>query len=450
MVESVIKCLQKDYDILYTPKEVLGKVSAELISNLEYTTFMKSPISNKDVEYNMMEQSTKGKAACDIYLPALANSLDIHIRVIQKIGSFFAVLHTNPTQTRGQKKTVNLPYDEEKYSPVVYMKIDDKVGIVSPQQQTQQPTTSTSTQNKSQGIEIVGYTPGDVIIISDTENEEIMEENAPQQESVQVIPSSNPHADGDTKNEIPEPQSPDQIIALDGTNDLPTIPSPSFNPKKREPFHMTPFIGMLPEVVNKIPCDANGLKYYLIEVGEGEYFCDKYKDGRYFVMNTTRRKGFCGVRHKGKCQGNFQCMNDGCAFYLEEKKRNKCHFKTIGQEKFCFTCKTLAARIPCGAEKMIEYNMERRLLSIYIKGNHTCQVRVNTAQNDDYMKKTLTELGGRVTPKELAQIQMMKELEKQIDSGVTDMSAIVDIAAKLTNKQRISEIKWRIQTQLEK
>ena len=78
-MESVIKCLQKDYDILYTPKEVLGKVSAELISNLEYTTFMKSPISNKDVEYNMMEQSTKGKAACDIYLPALANSLDIHI-----------------------------------------------------------------------------------------------------------------------------------------------------------------------------------------------------------------------------------------------------------------------------------------------------------------------------------------------------------------------------------
>ena len=319
-MESVIKCLQKDYDILYTPKEVLGKVSAELISNLEYTTFTKSPISNKDVEYNMMEQSTKGKAACDMYLPALANSLDIHIRVIQKIGSFFAVLHTHPTQTTGQKKTVNLTYDGEKYSPVVYIKIDDKVGIVSPQQQTQQPTTSTSTPNNSQEIEIVGYTPGDVIVISDTEDEQMMEENAPQQQSVQVIPSSNPHADGATQNETPEPQSPDEIIPLDGTNDLPTIPSPSFNPRKREPFDMRTFIGMLPEVINKIPWDANGLKYYLVEVDEGEYFCDKYKDGRYFVMNTTRRKGFCGVRHKGKCQGNFQCTNDGCTFYLEEKK----------------------------------------------------------------------------------------------------------------------------------
>ena len=268
----------------------------------------------------MMEQSTKGKVACDIYLPALANSLDIHIRVIQKIGSFFAVLHTHPTQTTGQKKTVNLTYDGEKYSPIVYIKIDDKLGIVSPQQQTEQPTTSTSIPNNSQGIEIVGYTSRDVIVISDTEDEEIMEENAPQQESVQVIPSSNPHVDGDTKNEIAEPQSPDEIIPLDGTNDLPTIPSPSFNPRKREPFDMRPFIGMLPEVVNKIPWDANGLKYYLVEVGEGEYFCDKYKDGCYFIMNTTRRKGFHGVRHKGKCQGNFQCMNDGCAFYLEEKK----------------------------------------------------------------------------------------------------------------------------------
>ena len=85
--------------------------------------------------------------------------------------------------------------------------------------------------------------------------------------------------------------------------------------------------------------------------------------------------------------------------------------------------------------------MERRLLSIYHIGEHTCQVKINMTEKDDYMKRSLTELGGRATPKELAQIQMMKELEKQMDSGTTDMSAIVDIATKLTNKQRISEIK---------
>ena len=204
---------------------------------------------------------------------------------------------------------------------------------------------------------------------------------------------------------------------------------------------MKPFLGMLPEVVNRIPWNVNGIKYYVVEVCENEYFCDKYKDGRYFVMNTSRRKGFWGICHTGKCRGNFTCTNDECAFDLEEKKHNKTYFTTIGEQKFCFTCNTLTVATPCGASKMIEYNMERRLLSIYHIGEHTCQVRINMTKNNDYMKRSLTELGGRVTPQELAQIQMTKELEKQMDSGTTNMSAIVDIAAKLTNKQQISEIK---------
>ena len=62
-IASVIKCLEKDYDIRYKPKEVLDKISSELISKLEYTTFMKSPISQKDVDYNMIEKSPKEKAA---------------------------------------------------------------------------------------------------------------------------------------------------------------------------------------------------------------------------------------------------------------------------------------------------------------------------------------------------------------------------------------------------
>ena len=64
------------------------------------------------------------------------------------------------------------------------------------------------------------------------------------------------------------------------------------------------------------------------------------------------------------------------------------------------------------------------------------------------MRSTLIDLGGKVTPKELAHIQMTKELLKQMEEGVTNMAAIVNIAAKLTNKQWITEIKQRMQTQL--
>ena len=96
-----------------------------------------------------------------------------------------------------------------------------------------------------------------------------------------------------------EPQSPEskviQIIPLDGTNDLPVISSPQVDYRKKIPFDMKPFFGMLPEVVNRIPWNVDGLKYYVVEVHDNEYFCDKYKDGRYFVMNTSRRKGFWGI-----------------------------------------------------------------------------------------------------------------------------------------------------------
>ena len=115
--------------------------------------------------------------------------------------SFPYFTHILYTQTTGQKKTVNLTYDGEKYSPVVYIKTDGKVGIVS----LQQPTTSTP--SNSQVVEIAGYTPGDVILISDIEEEQLMEENSPQQESTQVVPSSNPAADGITQDETPAQQS---------------------------------------------------------------------------------------------------------------------------------------------------------------------------------------------------------------------------------------------------
>ena len=188
---------------MYKPKEVLEKISSELLSNLEYTTFMKSPISQKDVDYNMIEKTPKGKAACDVYLPALSNALDLHIRVIQKVGDFFAVLNTYPKEGR-ETKTVNLANDE-KYMPVVYINIDKTVGLVSPQQPRITTSTSTrtrSTPTNSQGVEIVGYQRPDVIIISDTDEEE----EANTEEAIEVIPSSNPEVDG-PQSPLPPPES---------------------------------------------------------------------------------------------------------------------------------------------------------------------------------------------------------------------------------------------------
>ena len=494
LIESTCKSLEKDYDVFYSPEYVLKKISKELVSNLEYTTFLKSPMNQDMVEYNMMEEEMdkeqkkkKGKAMCDFYLPAMATALDVHIRVIKNIGGYFAVLNTLPTIDTHSlaRKTVNLLFDGERYFPVIYTKTQGNVAVVSPQMNpviAEVPSTSGNC-----AVQIIGYTPPppptEVIVISDTDEEIVPEtqtypgivpetqipheiEVVPETQSppeIEVVPETQSPPEIEV---VPETQSPPElepsfplspspinIIPLDGTQDidsqsLPTISPPNSDERKRIPFDMQPFKGMVPKVVNKIPYNINGTQYYLIEVPENEYFCEKYRDGRFFVLNTSRRKGFRGVRRVGKCRGNFICINEECPFWKQEKKHNENQFTNVGGQKFCFSCNGLSSRKKCGAVKMIEYAFDTRYLRVYHNGNHTCHLKPNTTENDDFINESLKSLGGKVTPKELAQIQMTKELQKQMEEGVTDMAAIVDIAAKLTNKQRISEIKSRMQTQL--
>ena len=86
----------------------------------------------------MMEKSTKGY------------SLDIHIRFIQK-DRFFVVPNILPTNTIQGRKI----YDGDKYSPVIYIKREKNVDIVSPQPQTQQ-STSTTSNTPVEPVKIVG------------------------------------------------------------------------------------------------------------------------------------------------------------------------------------------------------------------------------------------------------------------------------------------------------
>ena len=56
LVESVVEALVREYDVHYTCEEVIQKMSQELVNNLEYTTFLKSPVSQREVEIRMMEK----------------------------------------------------------------------------------------------------------------------------------------------------------------------------------------------------------------------------------------------------------------------------------------------------------------------------------------------------------------------------------------------------------
>ena len=131
---------------------------------------------------------------------------------------------------------------------------------------------------------------------------------------------------------------------------------------------------------------------------EGDTWQKKYKDGRYFQLNTSKRKGFRGQRRIGKCQGNYECSNPRCPIFVSTGVKNKHQFKKVGGEKFCFSCEDLCFRKPCHAIKLIEYSAHNNLLTVYHDGNHSCSPKVNSSMNDAFLEEAIKETNGNVGP----------------------------------------------------
>ena len=118
---------------------------------------------------------------------------------------------------------------------------------------------------------------------------------------------------------------------------LPDIPEPILRGKF---FDMSKFNKIYPEIVQSLPHDINGTKMYIIDCSglDENDWQKKYKDGRYFRLNTSKRKGFRGLRRIGKCLGNYQSTNKECPIFQSTGKANKHQFKKVGGNKFCFSC----------------------------------------------------------------------------------------------------------------
>ena len=196
-MESVVEALIRDYDVHYTYKEVIQKISQELVNNLEYTTFLKSPVSQSEVEIRLMEKvqsKTYSKSVCDLYLPAIATALDLHIRVIQSISGYYAILNTIPAKEEKpnrQMKDIYLILEDNKYSPVIYVGHDTEVEEKKSQKMIGEVLSSGT------HVQIIGYTPPtekEVIVISETDEEDLppseitIESSPPTEEEPSPLP----------------------------------------------------------------------------------------------------------------------------------------------------------------------------------------------------------------------------------------------------------------------
>ena len=109
---------------------------------------------------------------------------------------------------------------------------------------------------------------------------------------------------------------------------------------------------------------------------------------------------FKGVRRLGRCRGSFKCNNKSCPLFLATGKENQRQFTTIGKNKFCYSCNCIVYRTPCAAVKLVEYTMQGRLVEVYQRGEHTCQLKLNTEENDQVIEENIRRFGANVGPKQ--------------------------------------------------
>ena len=96
----------------------------------------------------------------------------------------------------------------------------------------------------------------------------------------------------------------------------------------------------------------------------------------------------------------------------------------------------------------MEFYHNERLLLVYHKGNHTCQLKPKTTENDSFIEENIRKFGANVGPKRLAQLKMTEEMQKQLRDGEMDMDKIIDIGARLTDKTRIQNIRKRMEREM--
>ena len=111
---------------------------------------------------------------------------------------------------------------------------------------------------------------------------------------------------------------PEPITIYDSDNEITEIPRkfqiegrPKKNKYRKNFIRPQTFTNVDVEMVDSVPWDVDAVHNYKILCESDEWY-NKQKDGRWYKMNSTTRKGFCGIRKIGICQGSRICYNVHC------------------------------------------------------------------------------------------------------------------------------------------
>ena len=147
------------------------------------------------------------------------------------------------------------------------------------------------------------------------------------------------------------------------------------------PFPTWYFERTVPELVDAIPLDIDGTQLNWIKTMKNQ-LTKVTHDLQHFQMLTSSRERFVGERRIGTCQGSFVCRNKQCPFVWTSKNSvpNKVSWRFLKAKRnirICNICDQVAQREGCGTCKLIEYDYDTQLASVYHLENHTCSLQLD-------------------------------------------------------------------------
>ena len=176
------------------------------------------------------------------------------------------------------------------------------------------------------------------------------------------------------------------------------------------------FAKVAPESVDAIPWDINGNKIYRLKCKEKDYI-SHYQDGRWFVLKDSTRKGLNGYRKTGPCHGSLICTRPDCSKLATDDVVNTIDFKRKGNDIWeCGSCGWNVQRIYCGCRKVVEYDIDKELLTYQHEGMHICALKPNVKERRKALDTLPIPLSGTSKP-----LQYMKDcMQFHLDSGNID------------------------------
>ena len=204
------------------------------------------------------------------------------------------------------------------------------------------------------------------------------------QTRTRIKEENNPELIGNDDSSIAESSQTEQNTST--TQELPTYPpgldedEDDPNKKKKSPRRKYRKKGINPllffdtkaELVSKIPWNINGTKTLQVRCKEEDYI-DSMKDGCWWALKNTSKKGLNGRCSTGQCVGSLMCMNPECPKVTTEGVTNTSDFKREGVGSYsCKICGYFVICEYCGCVKRIEYNQDTGLATYYHQGKHNC------------------------------------------------------------------------------